>query len=169
MKSDTRKKLYLDSIRVLNMSNAWTANKGVNFRYSYLMGYLEDTRIMESMIGITRLSFDFTSMSIPKKIGYLRRYSYHKHRNRPDQPLQDLFYSSLNKTYTVLVHLIDSVAVRYTNKVKRLFLPKFYHDRKDTNFIKNLKYIGEKDKIDEVYFSEIKEFGRKLSEYNGGS
>ena len=49
------------------MSNAWTANKGVNFRYSYLMGYLEDTRIMESMIGITGLSFDFTSMSIPKK------------------------------------------------------------------------------------------------------
>ena len=49
MKSDTRKKLCLDSIRVWNMSNAWLANKTINFRYSYLTGYLEDTRIIESM------------------------------------------------------------------------------------------------------------------------
>ena len=39
MKSDTRKKLCLESIRVWNMSNAWSANKAVNFRYSYLIGY----------------------------------------------------------------------------------------------------------------------------------
>ena len=49
------------------MSNAWLANKAINFRYSYLTGYLEDTRIIESMIGITGLSFDFKSMSIPEK------------------------------------------------------------------------------------------------------
>ena len=49
MKSDTRKKLCLDSIRVWNMSNAWPPNKAINFRYSYLTGYLEDTRIIESM------------------------------------------------------------------------------------------------------------------------
>ena len=67
MKSDTRKKLCLDSIRVWNMSNAWLANKTINFRYSYLTGYLEDTRKIESMIGITGLSFDFKSMSISEK------------------------------------------------------------------------------------------------------
>ena len=67
MKSDTRRKLCLDSIRVWNMSNAWLANKAINFRYSYLTGYLEDTRIIESMIGITGLSFDFKSMSISEK------------------------------------------------------------------------------------------------------
>ena len=51
-------------------------------------------------------------MSIPEKNGYLRRYSYNKHRNKPDAPLQGIFYSSYNKTYTVLAHLLDSVAVR---------------------------------------------------------
>ena len=49
------------------MSNAWLPNKAINFRYSYLTGYLEDTRIIESMIGITGLSFDFKSMSISEK------------------------------------------------------------------------------------------------------
>ena len=52
------------------------------------------------------------------------------------------FFLSFNKTYTVLAHLVDSTVFRYTGKVHRLFVPKFYHDRKDTNFLKNLKYVG---------------------------
>ena len=44
MKSDTRKKLCLDSIRVWNMTNTWPTDNVVRFRYSYLMGYLEDTK-----------------------------------------------------------------------------------------------------------------------------
>ena len=80
---------------------------------------------MESTIGITGLSFEFKSMSIPAKNGYLRRYSSHKRRTKPDGPLQDLFYSSYNKTYTVLAHLMDSTVIRYTAKVERLLVPKF--------------------------------------------
>ena len=148
------------------MSNVWPANKAVNFRDSYLIGYVEDTRIMKSMIGITGLICDFKSMFIPAKNGYLRRYSSHKHRTKPDGPLQDLFYFKCNKTYTVLAHLMDSTVIRYTDKVKRLFVTKFYHDRKDTNILKTLKYVGKKDKVDEINFSEINEFGRKLYEYN---
>ena len=148
------------------MSNTWPENRAVNFGYSYLIGYLEDTRIMESMIGMTGLSFDFKSMSVPAKNGYLRRYSNHKHRTKPDEPLQDIFYSSYNKNYIVLAHVIDSTVIRYTNKVKRLLVSKFYHDRKNKNFLKNLKYVSEKDKIDEIDFSEINESSRKLYEYN---
>ena len=91
MKSDTRKKLCLDSIRVWNMSNAWSANKAVNFRYSYLIGYLEETRIMESMIVITGLSFDFKSMSIPEKNGYLRRYSHNNIKINLTLPYKTFF------------------------------------------------------------------------------
>ena len=72
------------------------------------------------MIGITGLRFDFKSMSIPAKNGYLRRHSSYKHRTKPNGSLQDLFYSSYNKTYTVLAHLMDSAVFRYTNKVNRL-------------------------------------------------
>ena len=87
MRSDTRRKLCLDSIRVWNMSNVRPANDAVRFRYSYLMGYLEDTRVMESMLGITGLSYDFSLMSISEKNGYLRRCARYIHRSRPDDPL----------------------------------------------------------------------------------
>ena len=63
-------------------------------------------------------------------------------------PYRNLFYSSYNKTYTVLAHLMDSTVIGNTAKVERLLVPKFYHDRKNTNYLKNLKYVGEKDKID---------------------
>ena len=166
MKSNTGQKLCLDSTRVWNMSNAWPVNNVVNFRYSYLTGYLEDTRFLESLLGITGLSFDFSSMSISEKNGYLRRYSSYAHKSSPDGPLQDIFYSSYNKTFTVLAHLAQSVAVRYTNRIHGLFVPKFYHDRKETNLLKNVKFVAEKDKIDEIGFSKITEFSRKLYEYN---
>ena len=87
-------------------------------------------------------------------------------RSMPDDPLYDLFYSSYNKYYTALAHLVQSIAVRYTSRIHRLFAPKFYHGRNDTNFLKGLKYVGEKDKIGKRNFSEIAEFGGKLYEYN---
>ena len=66
----------------------------------------------------------------------------------------------------VLVYIISYAVLRYTEKIKRLFVSRFYHDRKDKNFLKNLKYIGEKKEIDERYFSEQgTSFGRRLYEY----
>ena len=99
----------------------------------------------------------------------MRKCSRYAHKSTPDGPLSDLFYSAFNKTYSVLVHLIDENILRYTNRIHRLFVPKFNHDRSDSNFLKGLKYVGEKSTIDEKYFSEIGEFGRKLYEYNKGS
>ena len=51
-------------------------------------------------------------------------------------------------------------------KIQRLFVPKFYHNRRDKNFLKNLIYIGEKKEIDEKYFYEDgTSLGRRLYEY----
>ena len=47
----------------------------------------------------------------------------------------------------------------------RVFVPKFYHDRKDSNFLKGLIYVGKKTEINEKYFQEINVLGRKLYEY----
>ena len=74
MKSDTRKKLCLHSSRIWNMTYAWPLNNAIRFRYSYLMAYLENIRVMESLLGITGLSYNFSSMSISEKNGYIRRY-----------------------------------------------------------------------------------------------
>ena len=53
MKTDTKHKLNVDSIRIWNMTNNWPENKPTGFRYSYLIDYLGNTRILESLIGVT--------------------------------------------------------------------------------------------------------------------
>ena len=44
-------------------------------------------------------------------------------------------------------------------------MPKYYHDRRRTNFLKNLKFVSEKPEINENYFRENEILGRKLYEY----
>ena len=54
---------------------------------------------------------------------------------------------------------------RFTDRIQRLFVLRFNHDRKNDNFLKDLKFVGEK-KIAEIGFSEVKKIGRKLYEYS---
>ena len=56
MKTDTRHKLNVDSIIIWIMTNNRPGNKPTGFRYSYLIDYLGNTRILESLIGVTGLS-----------------------------------------------------------------------------------------------------------------
>ena len=134
MKTDTRHKLNVDSTRIWNMTNNWPENKPIGFRYSYLIDYLGDTRILESLIGVTGLSFNFESISVAGKNGYLKRYSNIKLKNRSHGPLEDVFYLPFDKGYVVLAHYTNSNIVRYTKKTNRLFVPKPYDDRKNSNF-----------------------------------
>ena len=69
----------------------------------------------------------------------------------------------------VLMHVLKTSVFRFTDKMNRIFAPKFYHDRKDTNFLKDLNYVGEKKEIDEINFSELHLLGRKLYEYRLGT
>ena len=108
MKTDTRHKLNVDSIRIWNMTNNWPENKPTGFRYSYLIDYLGNTRILESLIGVTRLSFIF----VAEKNGYLKRYSNIKLKNKSHRPLEDVFYSFFDKGYVVLAHYTNSNIVR---------------------------------------------------------
>ena len=52
----------------------------------------------------------------------------------------------------MLIHALSNTVLRFTDIIQRLFVPKFYHDRKDENFLKDLIYIGKKKEIDEKYF-----------------
>ena len=97
MKTDTRHKLNVGSTRIWNMTNNWPENKPVGFRYSYLIDYLGDTRILESLIGVIGLVFNFQSISVAEKNGYLRRYWNIKLKNRIHGPLEDVFYSPFDK------------------------------------------------------------------------
>ena len=70
MKTDTRHKLNVDSTKIWNITNNWPENKPIGFRYSYLIDYLGDTRILESLIGVTGLSFNFQSISVAEKTDF---------------------------------------------------------------------------------------------------
>ena len=79
----------------------------------------------------------------------------------------DTFYfGATNGSSVVLLYILSYAVLRYTERIQRLFVPKFYHNRRDKNFLKNLIYIGEKKEIDEKYFHEEgTSLGRRLYEY----
>ena len=61
-------------------------------------------------------------------------------------PRQDNFYCYRTQHWTVLYAGLGVALTRlyfYENKVGRIFVPKFYHDKRDTNFLKFLSYVGE--------------------------
>ena len=61
MSSQTRMKIFFDESRVWNMSS------DLKMRKSFMVGYLYDTRIMESMLAITGLSMNLWDMTAAEK------------------------------------------------------------------------------------------------------
>ena len=60
---------------------------------------------------------------------------------------------------------VNNVTRVFNGRVQRPFVPRFYHDRRNINFLRELKFKGEKKEIDEIGFSEEKLLSRKLYEY----
>ena len=147
------------------MESSWKLNEPGLKRISYLIGYLENESLTKSMIGISGSSYEFTTMSAELKTSYLKRLTRHLHFSRPDTKNNNYFHSGLGPSYAVLMHVLSQNIIRYMNRIMRLFVPKFYHDRSDKNFLKGLLSVGEKREIDENFFSEIPLLGRKLYEY----
>ena len=104
-------------------------------------------------------------MSPEVKTKFLYDLTREKHASTPNSGNSDEFYSGINKSFVVLSHALSNTVLRFTDRIQRLFVPKFYHDRKDKNFLKDLIYIDEKKEIDEKYFFEVPLLGRKLYEY----
>ena len=46
-----------------------------------------------------------------------------------------------------------------------MFVPRFYYDRRNTNFLKNLKLVGVNKEIDEKHFNLSSALGRKSYEF----
>ena len=151
------------------MKTKWRKNDSGkdSSRLSYLISYLYDEQKLKTLLKITGTEHDFTSMTPEEKNEFLNKLTKATHRQ------SDLYYGDADTFYSgatngdsvVLVYILSYAVLRHTEKIKRLFVPRFYHDRKDKNFLKNLKYIREKKKIDERYFSEQgTSLGRRLYE-----
>ena len=152
------------------MKTKWRKNDSAkdSSRLSFLISYLYDEEKLKTWLKITGTEHDFTCMTSEEKNDFINRWTKATHKQA------DLYYGNADTFYSgatssdsvVLVYILSYAVLRYTEKIKKPFVPRFYHDRKDKNFPKNLKYIGEKKEIDERYFSEQgTSLGRRLYEY----
>ena len=149
------------------MSMRWPKNKPFIGRTSYLMGYLYNINHVKSLLGITVSSFDFTKLTDSRKNTFLNSIAHNKISSSGFSYLESFFSSANNSSQKVILKCVLFFAVtRFTNRIIRIFVPKFYHDRKDTTFLRGLQFVGEKSEIDEAGFSEFSSIlGRKLYEY----
>ena len=83
-----------------------------------------------------------------------------------DSLKQDNFYCYETQHWTVLytgLGMVPTQILFYENKVGCIFIPKFYHDKRNTNFLKFLSCVGEyRPGNSRCKFPQI---GRKLYEY----
>ena len=83
-----------------------------------------------------------------------------------DSLKQDNFYCYQTQHWTVLytgLGMVPTQILFYENQVGCIFIPKFYHDKRNTNFLKFLSCVGEyRPGNSHCKFPQI---GRKLYEY----
>ena len=59
------------------------------------------------------------------------RYDWkQKKKMATDEPKQDIFYLAFNRYYTPLYHASGKIMVVLPKRIGKLFVSKFYHDRK---------------------------------------
>ena len=105
-------------------------------------------------------------MTPEEKTKFLDDLTRENHASTPNSGNSDEFYCGISKSFVEIIHALSHTVLRFTDRIQRLFVPKFYHDRRDTNFLKGLIYIGEKQEIDGKYFYENEtSLIRKLYEY----
>ena len=53
----------------------------------------------------------------------------------------------------------------FRNILSNLYVPKFFHDKRQTNFLKDLKFVEVKEPESNTFFSKSKSIGRRLYPY----
>ena len=151
-------KLNVDESRIWHMDMANTR------RLSFSLGFFyEEKHFLDYYKTTDSKSKSLQYLPSKEKLHFLRYYLQKTHLKSYEF---DMFYSLQNKANTVLFHELENMLIYYPRKIQRLYVPKFFHDRKKTNFLKELNFVGVYDKIDRVGFSEFPDvFGRKLYEY----
>ena len=69
-----------------------------------------------------------------------------KHNKYPSKAGLDLLYSPTKKFPGVLRQSVNNITRIFNGRAQRFFVPRFYHDRRNINFLRELKFKGEKKK-----------------------
>ena len=108
------------------------------------MAYIENVDFLKKHFKISGKKFDFTRLSLLKKQLYLSYYSTFRHKNKPYIRRFDDLYSIYFRPYTMILKDSNILFKVFKNRIQRLLVPRFFHDRRQTNFLKDLIFIGEK-------------------------
>ena len=134
-----------DESRMYNLSNNWrTGNEFNGNLISFSVAYLEDTIFVKKYFKITDRSQVFTTLTPVRKNGYVGEYAKKQHKSLPIKRGYDDLYSQNNRPFTPFVKDSSLEIKRFTGRIQRLFVPKFFHEINNTNF---LKFVGERSKI----------------------
>ena len=127
------------------------------------MGYLENISLLKKYFKISGKIFDFTSLPILKKHTRMGEYSIARnHRSAPYHHGFDDLYSIYFRLFTIILKDSNFKIKKFNDRIQKLFVPRFYHDRRQTNFIKDMRFVGEYPKINELQFCKFKSIGRRL-------
>ena len=136
MSKIVRKKIFVVESRVWNLEEpaaGAASTMNTNLR-SILLGYMWIDIYVECMLNICKNSKNLDTIGINEKNLLLRTISGYLH----NLPRQGNFYCCQIQYWTVLnagSGLVSSQILFYENKVGHVFVPKFYHDKRDTNFL----------------------------------
>ena len=151
----------VDASRIFN-----TQRNGSSGIISFLMGYLENTNLLKKYFKISGKIFDFTSLPILKKHTWMGEYSIaQNHRSAPHHRGLDDLYSIYFRPFTIILKDPNFKIKKFNDRIQKLFAPRFYHDRRQTNFLKDMRFVGGHLKINEPQFCRFKSIGRRLYEY----
>ena len=136
------------------MLPSWHLNGLINdkIRLSFLVGYIFEEKKLKYFFKITN-SYEFTTLTPIKKKFLSETTKKHKDYNPGFITLitfrgLDDFYSSVNRRFVVLWWDNNVAVSRFTGRIQRLFVLPFYHDRRNTNFLRGFTFVGEKKEID---------------------
>ena len=87
------------------------------------------------------------------------------HKSAPHDCGFDDLYSIFFRPHTIILKDSNFLIKKFDDRIQKLFAPRFYHDRRQTNFLKDMRFVGEYPKINESSFCKFKSIGRRLYEY----
>ena len=108
---------------------------------TFSMGYFENISLLKRYFKISGKKFDFTRLPILKKHTYLGEHYLIQHKNKPYIRRIDDLYSSFSRPFTIILKDLNIKIKIFTDRIQRLLVPRFFHDRRQTNFLKDLIFI----------------------------
>ena len=159
MSKKATKKLFVNESRIWNLEEpaaGVASTMRTNIR-SILLGYMWTDIHIERILNISENSKNLDTVQINEKNFLLRTITGYLYDSRS----HDNFYCYQLQHWTVPYTVLSSQIFFYENKIGRIsVVRKFYHDNRDTNFLKFISYVG--DNGPDNSRCEFLQIGKKL-------